>query len=719
MKKSESPNESRAREELLQFREKNISNIVRRSQEKGKDLSFECSTDSPDPRVNLSPLAGFLENNDHASLFDNEVPSINELQETVDELETSLLSIKLAESQAPPKKTKKVRTKKNYLDGTESADEIAKFNRQVIEQLKERAHRLQLPWNSGGNELGNAINMTLSKEATRKEHIKTHLSNTRQLSKKSLPSSLDVETMPKVESSPFRPVKKAISTKSKFTSKIEEYKQTLSSTVINEEPVVNLEASTSTSLNFLEIDKLHASVKEQDRSNCSPHVYHQLFPCSVDRFRCNINALVDDDWIENHRLPFREVIIKAKEVVGVKDLFTRESVFDPHELKKQLFQMTQGESRASESLSMGNLRRFLQYFSLQLVLVIYDVQFQVIGTFSVTDDNSFPGISFGPSYLLPDRGARARDGQLVNLLEIDFTVLPTNIFAIVPLLVDDSIATSKEDCQRSYFQDMDMRVQYFVRDQLDKEIIDPIMNSRNQNSRFHFHQYCHGEEKDYIEELHSKFDDSLDMDLLYHEVDQYNVHHEVFPPPSFIVACCDGIDDQWNEERNSQSQLQREMKSVSRGLRNQLRRKASKSDIASLFRSRRQGIMINNDSQARQKQVKVLAEEDDLAWMRDSWALEDHGVTNDKSSPDRKKYHETLYSEHSQKSKRRCSSGIDPFRARMLQLTNINGKQWYYLGHSKFSRGMEHFVSNSSSNQFASEMVSSIHSRCFLLWTLF
>ena len=187
-------------------------------------------------------------------------------------------------------------------------------------------------------------------------------------------------------------------------------------------------------------------------------------PLSANKLRVTISADSDDHWCQNHksackaRTHYRHDICQGGSIQDLNPLI------QPEELKKLLFEK---DGRCSNESSPQNLlRHFISSFRFDFICLVIDLQMQIIGTYDVSLGKYLPGLDIGFDYFT--KKERESDYYLkrTNLIEIDFNKLPDNLFAIVPVFLDDSNVSRKElideaRIKSKLFQDILFKLDFF------------------------------------------------------------------------------------------------------------------------------------------------------------------------------------------------------------------------------------------------------------------
>jgi hypothetical protein len=86
---------------------------------------------------------------------------------------------------------------------------------------------------------------------------------------------------------------------------------------------------------------------------------------------------------------------------------------------------------------VAQLNSFVHKYFLGFTFLVFDMKMQLIGTYDHKLGKNCPGISVCPPHL-HKRKRRPDDHRFANLFEIEFSKLPEEVFAIVPVIYDDS-----------------------------------------------------------------------------------------------------------------------------------------------------------------------------------------------------------------------------------------------------------------------------------------
>jgi hypothetical protein len=266
--------------------------------------------------------------------------------------------------------------------------------------------------------------------------------------------------------------------------------------------IENLQASdTFIDHNFVGDEKKNSTVDEEEdgkRESMDDLVY---LPPSAKSIRMTITADVDSQWRQSHKRDIQSY--------GRCDLCLSGSIRDskpliqPAALKRHIFQQTTGDitgtgigSLLSKGLkgtsfkgrknssepprnALAEMRSFITSFKLDFICLVIDMHMQIIGTYDVSLGKYITGLDIGPAFLSKkDTGSSSSSGSNfkkqgssklethANLFELDLENLPENVFAVVPIILDDSNMSRNELVNESRiksktFQDLNFRTDLY------------------------------------------------------------------------------------------------------------------------------------------------------------------------------------------------------------------------------------------------------------------
>ena len=243
-------------------------------------------------------------------------------------------------------------------------------------------------------------------------------------------------------------------------------------------------------------------------------------PLSADRLRITITAEVDEMWRKVHKGAFRARAYTRNDTTRSGHLWEPGALIDPAELRKQFSDQSASSNHHSSSTSSGTggssssssggvglgvtlpggeedgshatssettsskdqMRQFFGSFRLEFICLVLDVHMQVLGTYDVSLRKYIPGLDLGPDFVRRETlrqqqqqqqqqqtPAHQKDEQYynhANVLEINFNELPKQVFAIVPMFLDESNVSRKELIKEAIvkakqFQDFSFRLDMF------------------------------------------------------------------------------------------------------------------------------------------------------------------------------------------------------------------------------------------------------------------
>ena len=237
-------------------------------------------------------------------------------------------------------------------------------------------------------------------------------------------------------------------------------------------------------------------------------------PLSADRLRITITAEVDEMWRKVHKGAFRARAYTRNDTTRSGHLWEPGALIDPAELRKQFSDQSASSNQhsstsngtSSSSSSSGGtvsgttlpggeeddihatsseatnskdqMRQFFGSFRLEFICLVLDVHMQVLGTYDVSLRKYIPGLDLGPDFLRratqhhsqqQPSPLKQKDEQYynhANVLEINFNELPKQVFAIVPMFLDESNVSRKELIKEAIvkakqFQDFSFRLDMF------------------------------------------------------------------------------------------------------------------------------------------------------------------------------------------------------------------------------------------------------------------
>ena len=253
-----------------------------------------------------------------------------------------------------------------------------------------------------------------------------------------------------------------------------------------------------------------------------------VLPLSADRLRITITAEVDETWRKVHKGAFRARAYTRNDTTRSGNLWEPGALIDPAELRKQFsdqsassnhhsstisgtggsssssgggvvpgstipgseegdIHATPSETTNSNDRSKDQMRKFFGSFRLEFICLVLDIHMQVIGTYDVSLRKYIPGLDLGPDFLRretphqPQQSTAQHNDEHyynhANVLEINFNDLPKQVFAIVPMFMDESNVSRKELIKEAIvkakqFQDFSFRLDMFCHAQPPESHID-------------------------------------------------------------------------------------------------------------------------------------------------------------------------------------------------------------------------------------------------------
>ena len=187
-------------------------------------------------------------------------------------------------------------------------------------------------------------------------------------------------------------------------------------------------------------------------------------PLSANKLRVTVSADADDHWHQNHKSACKARTYYRHDICQGGSIQDLNPLIQPEELKKILFDK---EGCCSHESSPQNLlRHFISSFRFDFICLVIDLQMQIIGTYDVSLGKYLPGLDIGFDYFNRKERENSFYSKRTNLIEIDFTKLPDNLFAIVPVFLDDSNVSRKELLEEfriksKLFQDVLFKLDFF------------------------------------------------------------------------------------------------------------------------------------------------------------------------------------------------------------------------------------------------------------------
>ena len=187
-------------------------------------------------------------------------------------------------------------------------------------------------------------------------------------------------------------------------------------------------------------------------------------PLSANKLRVTVSADADDHWHQNHKSACKARTYYRHDICQGGSIQDLNPLIQPEELKKILFEK---EGCCSDESSPQNLlRHFISSFRFDFICLVIDLQMQIIGTYDVSLGKYLPGLDIGFDYFNRKERENSFYSKRTNLIEIDFTKLPDNLFAIVPVFLDDSNVSRKELLEEfriksKLFQDVLFKLDFF------------------------------------------------------------------------------------------------------------------------------------------------------------------------------------------------------------------------------------------------------------------
>jgi hypothetical protein len=262
--------------------------------------------------------------------------------------------------------------------------------------------------------------------------------------------------------------------------------------------IENLQASdTFIDHNFVGDKKKVSTVDEEEegkRESMDDLVY---LPPSAKSIRMTITADIDSQWRQSHKRDIQSY--------GRSDLYLSGSIRDskpliqPAALKRHIFQQTDGDitgtgigsllsikkgsrknSAEPQRNALAEMRSFITTFKLDFICLVIDLHMQIIGTYDVSLGKYITGLDIGPAFLSKKDTSNSSSSSgssfkkqgsskletHANLFELDLENLPENVFAVVPIILDDSNMSRNELVNESRiksktFQDLNFRTDLY------------------------------------------------------------------------------------------------------------------------------------------------------------------------------------------------------------------------------------------------------------------
>ena len=183
-----------------------------------------------------------------------------------------------------------------------------------------------------------------------------------------------------------------------------------------------------------------------------------LEPCE-EKLRLRIKATdCSSDWEYSNRMDFFGLHFSRSEFMEFPRAAQREKgsslEFDDgeiggkrkllinHEDAYEFLYVNRSKFLKKTKPHVAQLNAFVHKYFLGFTFLVFDMKMQLLGTFDHKLGKHCPGITVCPPHL-NKRKRRSDDHRFANLFEVDFAKLPPDVFAIVPVIYDDSPMQAK------------------------------------------------------------------------------------------------------------------------------------------------------------------------------------------------------------------------------------------------------------------------------------